>query len=147
MYSSQAGQTRIDRFVLTFAALLVIAMIGMFAGSPALIILPVPLMIALLNFLSVLDRENGWPDRATITALVIFHAISTAFWVGALWTLHDEHIVIAGLPISTGLIVLGAWPFYTLFSGPLYAFCAERLGLTTIHASLESAPGANQEKA
>jgi hypothetical protein len=147
MYSSRSGQSRIDRFVLMFAGLLVLTMIGMFAGSPALIILPVPLLIALLTFMSVLDRENGWPDRGTITALVAFHTVSTALWVIALITLHDERIAIAGMPISTGVLTLVAWPFYALFSGPLYAFCAERLGLTTIHASLAPSPHATPETA
>jgi hypothetical protein len=147
MYSSKAGQSRIDRFVLVFAGLLAVTMIGMLAGSPALIIIPVPLLVALLTFMSVLDRENGWPDRGTITALISFHAVSTGLWVIALVTLHDERIVIAGLPISTWVLTLVAWPFYALFSGPLYAFCAERLGLTTIHASLAPTPDANPETA
>ncbi|MPV35530.1 hypothetical protein [Georgenia subflava] len=147
MYSSKSGQSRIDRFVLTFAGLLVLTLIGMFAGSPALIIIPVPLLIALLTFMSVLDRENGWPDRATITALIAFHTVSTALWVVALVALYDERIAIAGMPISTGVLTLVAWPFYALFSGPLYAFCAERLGLTTIHASLAPSPDAAPETA
>lgn len=139
MYSSKAGQDRVDRFVLMLALLLIVSLVGMFGNSPALILLPVPLIVALLTLLSVLDRENGWPDRGTLAAVIAFHAVSVALWTTALVALHDERITIAGLPTSTGVVTLILWPFYTLFSGALYAFCAERLGLTKVHDQLNHA--------
>lgn len=133
MYAAKAGQQRIDRFVLVLAALLVVAMVGMFANNVALILVPVPLIVTLLTLLSVLDRENGWPDRGTLTAVVAFHSVSTALWLIALLAVHDESIVIGGMPLSTGILTLVLWPFYTVLSGPLYAFCCERLGLVRDH--------------
>ena len=137
MNSSILGQGRVDRIILVFSALLILAMVGMFTNIIALIILPLPLMIAVLMFLATLDRRGRWPDRPVLVALSVFHAISFALWFIAWLALHDNAITIAGLPTSTGVLIVIAWPFYTILSGPLYAFCAERMGTTTVHAALE----------
>lgn len=141
MYSAKAGQARIDQIILTFAVILVAALIGMLANVPTLIILSVPFILAVLMFMSVLDRHNGWPDRATITVLLIFHGISLALWSTALIGLGSKNITLGGMTTSAGIITLVAWPFYALFSGPLYAFCCDRMGWARIHAHLGDAIG------
>ena len=129
MYSSAAGQARVDRFVAVFALLLVIALAGMLTGTASLVIAPIPLLALTLTLLAVLGPDNRWPDTGTLVLVCAFHTVSIALWAVALAAIGDETPVIAGMPLSTGVLTLVAWPVYALISGPLYAVCAVRSGL------------------
>ncbi|WP_134321998.1 hypothetical protein [Cumulibacter soli] len=121
------GQGRIDRLVVSFTTLMLLSMVGMMINSAALIIIPVPLMVALLMLLAVLRPGNRWPVRSVFVTQGIFHLISLALWIVALVAIDSEQITIAGLPTSTGVLVVIAWPFYTVVTGLLYAFCSKHL--------------------
>lgn len=129
MYSSATGQARVDRFMAVFALLLVIALAGMLTGTAALVIAPIPLLALTLTLLAVLGPDNRWPDRASLVLVCAFHTVSIALWAAALAAIGDETPAFAGMPLSTGVLTLVAWPVYALLSGPVYAFCAVRSGL------------------
>ncbi|PRZ42172.1 hypothetical protein CLV47_10643 [Antricoccus suffuscus] len=128
MDAQARGQSRVDRIVLTFTTLLVLTMIGMFANNAALIMLPIPLIIAVMMLLATLGPNNTWPTRSVIVVLGAYSAISLAVWLVAWLALGNPAITIAGLPTSMGVLVLVGWPFYSIASGLLYAFCADRSG-------------------
>lgn len=135
MYSSTAGQSRVDKFVAAFAALILIALLGMLTGSAVLVIAPIPLLALVLTLLAVLGPDNRWPDRATLLLVTAFHTVSVALWAVVLGGIGDEGPALAGMPLSTGVLTLIAWPFYALLSGPVYAACAARSGLVDNPAS------------
>ncbi|MBW0101107.1 hypothetical protein [Pseudonocardia sp. KRD291] len=135
MYSSATGQARVDRFVAVFALLLVIALVGMLTGHAALVIAPISLLALTLTLLAVLGPDNRWPDRATLFLVCVFHTVSIALWAVALGAIGDETPAFAGMPLSTGILTLVAWPVYALLGGPVYAFCAVRSGLVADVAS------------
>lgn len=138
MNSPQLGQSRVDKIILIFSMLIVVAMIGMLSNIAVLIILPLPLMMAVLMFLGTLDRQGRWPDKSVVVAMCIFHGVSFALWFIAWLALHNNTVTIAGLPTSTGVLIVIAWPFYTLVSGPLYAYCATRMGTDKLQSMLEN---------
>lgn len=119
-------QTRMDLLVGILGFLVAAALAGLLFNVLFLVLLPLPLMIALLMFLATMQGDGAWNDRSTIVALVVFNACSLILWVGALLTVGDDSPVFGGLPINTGLLIFIGWPFYTLLSGPLYAFCLGR---------------------
>lgn len=129
MYSSTTGQARVDRFVLGFSLLIALALVGMLTGNATLVIAPVPLLAFVLTLLAVLGPDNRWPDRTTLLLVTGFHTISVALWAVALGAIGDESPALAGIPLSTGVLWLLAWPLYALLSGPVYAACAARSGL------------------
>lgn len=144
MYSSSAGQARVDRFVAGFAVLLLVALAGMLTGTAALVIAPIPLLATVLTLLAVLGPGNRWPDRGTLLLVCAFHTVSVALWAVALAAIGDETPVLGGLPLSTGVLTVVAWPVYALLSGPVYAVCAARTGLVANTGSGPdaAAPGA-----
>lgn len=129
MYSSTAGQSRVDKFVAAFAALILIALLGMLTGSAVLVVAPIPFLAFVLTLLAVLGPDNRWPDRTTLLLVTAFHTVSVALWAVVLGGIGDESPALAGMPLSTGVLTLIAWPFYALLSGPVYAACASRSGL------------------
>ena len=135
MYSSTVGQSRVDTIVAAFAALILIALLGMLTGSAVLVIAPIPLLALVLTLLAVLGPDNRWPDRTTLLLVTAFHTVSVALWAVVLGGIGDESPALAGMPLSTGVLTLIAWPFYALLSGPVYAACAARSGLVTDPAS------------
>lgn len=120
-------QAHVDWLVGILGLLVAAALAGLFFNVLFLILLPLPMMIALLMFLATMQRDGSWGDRVVVIALVLFNSFSLMLWVGALVTARDMAPFIAGLPINTGLLVFIGWPFYTLLSGPLYAFCLGRM--------------------
>lgn len=118
------GQRRVDRIVLSFTALMTITMIGMLIDSPGLTMIPIPLMVALLTLLATLRGADELPERRVLIAQVAFHVVSLVLWVIAWLAVGDTTVTMAGLTTSVGVLVLIAWPFYTIASGLLYAYCA-----------------------
>lgn len=119
-------QRRMDLLVGILGFLVAAALAGLVFNVLFLILLPLPLMIALLMFLATMQSDGAWDDRPTVVALVVFNGCSLMLWVGAFLTVGDDSPVFGGLPINTGLLIFIGWPFYTLLSGPLYAFCLGR---------------------
>lgn len=129
MYSATDGQSRVDRFVAAFSVLVATALAGMLTGIAWLVIVPIPLLALVLALLAALGPENRWPDRGSLVLLAGFHMVSVALWMTALVTMHDLTPVLGGMPLSTGLLTLVAWPWYALVAGLVYAVCAGRAGI------------------
>lgn len=135
------GQSRVDRIVLAFTGLLTLTMIGMLVNNPGLTMVPIPLMVALLMLLATLRPGNRLPARKVLVAQAIFHLGSLAIWLVAWLAVGNDEITIAGMTTSMGMLVVIGWPFYTITSGLLYAYCSTYS--TAIAQVTTDAPGKN----
>ncbi|GAB3309295.1 hypothetical protein EK0264_08565 [Epidermidibacterium keratini] len=124
MPAHSEGQARVDRIVLAFTGLLTLTMVGMLINSPGLTMVPIPLMVALLTLLATLRPGNHWPARNVLLAQGIFHLCSLAIWLVAWLAVGNNEVTIAGMTTSMGMLVVIGWPFYTITSSLLYAYCS-----------------------
>lgn len=115
------NQRRIDVLIIGFTVLVACCMIGMLTNTLFLAMIPLPILLALMMFMGALDLRDAWNRGASLTILVLFNAVSIGLWVAAWATADIHHITIAGLPVSTGLLMLILWPIYIFGSGLVYA--------------------------
>lgn len=122
----ETNQQRIDRFILAFTVLLIVCMVGLISNNLTLIIVPLPVMLAVLMLLGSLDINGRWPSQGSLMLIIAFNVLSVALWVIALVSVGSAGTTLAGIPLEVGILVVVAWPVYTAMSGPLYAIFAYR---------------------
>lgn len=120
------GQRRIDRLVLGFAALLLVALVGMLADVPQFLSLTLPLMMLVLMLLGSLDWAHRWPRRL-LGLVLAFHVVSVVLWLVVTSSLTSQAVVFGGFSLAMGVFLYLAWPFYSFLSGPLYAYALRHI--------------------
>lgn len=126
-------QKSIDALVFALTAIFVIAFVGMMADIPALIILAVPTIFALLLYMAVGDLPDRTRRSRIYWLIHVFNAVSLALWLVILFGLNDVSQWWGGLPISTAFLYFVCWPFYTLAGGLLYAYISKAGGVLREH--------------
>lgn len=126
MSSNESNQRRVDALVLGLSGLLLLALAGMLFGVPELLTLTLPLMMTVLMLMGALDRSNRW-NRRVLGLVLAFNAVSFALWLVVTLTVSSQAVAFGGLSVAAGVFVYLAWPYYTVVSGPLYAFVLDHI--------------------
>jgi|SRR5690625_2788553 len=130
-------QTTIDRIVYSYTSTLLLALIGMFFDIALLTVLSVPVIFALLLYLSVSDLPSEDGKTRAMWAIHAFNIVSFGLWIVVFAGLQSEAQWLAGLPISTAIVYFFIWPYYSIFGGLLYAYVAEIGGILKSQQQLE----------
>src|SRR5699024_10459633 len=118
-----------DRLVYSYTSTLLLALIGMFFDIAILTILAVPVIFALLLYLSISDLPSKAGKPRAMWAIHIFNIVSFGLWTIVFVGLQSETQWLAGLPISTAVVYFFIWPYYSIVGGLVYAYVAEVGGI------------------
>lgn len=118
----RAGQRRVDLLVLAFTLFVASCLIGMLTNTLSLAMLPVPVLLALMMLIGALDLEDRWASRKGVAAIIAFNLVSIALWTVSWLTFQGTATTVAGLPLSSGLLMLIVWPLYIFGGGLLFAY-------------------------